>query len=182
MSALATTQETIDYAKFSIGLCANYNSAGVLWGARLTPRSPVTIAIVTDALEWALDGGAVDTVDLRQMANYLTWLIGKFGMEAKYIISGGGGGVVVPPSGVTIVSPIKITGNDFVSATEWQGANSDGITIRSYYTLQVFYNDVQRFLNEGDEWERTSTGINILISGFDAITYPDVILYIYISP
>lgn len=57
MAALPTILETIDYADLAIGLCANDNARGALYGKRLTaPSSPVTQAIVTDALRWLYAG------------------------------------------------------------------------------------------------------------------------------
>lgn len=99
MPALPTIPLTITYAKVAIGLCAIDNAKGVLWGKRLTaPSSPITQSIVKDALTWAYEGGAVDADQLRQMANYLIWLINPYGITAQYIVSNtSGGGSVVPP-------------------------------------------------------------------------------------
>ena len=74
---------------------------------------------------------------------------------------------------------------DFVDATNWNGANSYGQPILPNYTLQVFWNDVNRFLEQGTEWVRTTNGIQILnngttITGFDA-SVNDYVFYIYIS-
>lgn len=101
MAALPSISDTIDYADLAIGYCANDNAKGVLFGKRLTaPSSPVTQAIVTDALRWAYQGGAVAATTLREMANYLWWLINPYGLTAQAVISGGGGGgTVVPGTG-----------------------------------------------------------------------------------
>lgn len=112
MAALNTISETIDYADLGLGYCANYNSEGNLFGGRLSPRSPVTIAIVTDALRWGAAGGAQSTATLRNMANYLWWLIGVFGLRAKQEITGGGGG------GGTVLPPGGTRGNYFVIIAE----------------------------------------------------------------
>ena len=65
---------------------------------------------------------------------------------------------------------IKITGENFISATAWAGSNNEGVGILPSYSLKVFFNDASRYLDEGVDWERTSTGINILMPGFDATT------------
>jgi hypothetical protein len=75
---------------------------------------------------------------------------------------------------------VNIGCTNFADATNWQGNNSDNIAILSSYTLQVFANFVARYLEEGVEWQRTSSGVEILIPGFDAITN-DYEFYIFIS-
>lgn len=113
MAALPTIPETITYADISVGLSANYQGEGVLWGRRVQPVcSPITLAIVTDALRWGNSGGAQTAELLRNIRNYLVWLMNPFGMEAQAIIAGGGGGSVVPGGGVGYVYtelPVTIT-------------------------------------------------------------------------
>lgn len=164
MAALPTISETIDIADLSLGYCANYNSDGALYGARLAPRSPVTIAIVTDALRWANDGGAESVTDLREIANYLIWLIGRFGMEAKATISGGGGGgSVVPATGANIY-PFIITSANF---------ESDGV---SYNDSRIIGDNLSLFIDEyNQQWLTaptyfvyTATGFRIIADGFNA--------------
>jgi hypothetical protein len=106
--AIATIQETIDRGKLSIGYAANDNSKGALFGARLnSPKSPVTLAMVTDALEWARDGGATSDDENREIANYLIWLCGKYGMQAQFTLGDtSGGGSLTPGGGSTLLNPI----------------------------------------------------------------------------
>jgi len=129
MSAQPTIPLMIDYADLAIGLCANDNAKGVLWGKRLTaPSSPITQSIVNDALRWAYEGGAVSATEQRQMANYLWWLINPYGLAAEYIISNtsGGGSVVPTPS----TRPLPL---DFiVSSTSAVPTGSTGISIPAY--------------------------------------------------
>lgn len=100
MAALPTIPDTIDYADLAIGLCANNNGLGALYGKRIAaPSSPVTQTIVNDALRWAYEGGAVPASQLRQMANYVVWLTSPYFSTAKSIITGGGGGGSVVPGG-----------------------------------------------------------------------------------
>ena len=133
MAALPTILETISYAKLAIGLCAIDNSKGQLFGKRLTaPSSPLTQSIVKDALEWGYDGAAVPPTELREMANYLLWLINPYGITAQYIINNtSGGGSVVPPSSarpepldfvVSASSPIP-TGSSTITVPAYKGWN-----------------------------------------------------------
>ena len=101
--AIATIAEAITRDSISIYLAANDNSKGALYGRRIAaPTSPVTIAIVTDALTWANDGGAVSAANLRQMANYSIWLTGTYGLEATVISGGSSGGTVIPIGGGSV--------------------------------------------------------------------------------
>lgn len=128
MAALPTIAQTIDYADLAIGLCANNNAKGQLFGRRIaSPSSPVTQAIVTDALRWAYDGGAVSSTDLREMANYLIWLTQSYFLTAKNLIAGGGGGSVVP-SGAARPEPLDF----IVSGSSPVPTGASGLTIAAY--------------------------------------------------
>lgn len=96
--AIPTIPQTIARGDISIYLAANNNSVGALYGGRLSPVSALTIAIVTDALRWGYNGGAQTAQSLREVANYLIWLTGKYGQQAEYILNGSGGGTVIPIS------------------------------------------------------------------------------------
>lgn len=162
MAALPTIALTIDYADLSIGLCANNNAKGSLFGRRIaSPSSPVTMAIVTDALRWANDGGAVSATDLRAMANYLWWLINPYGLTAKYLISGGGGGTVVPSSSSS-ARPLPLDFQVSVSSTIPTG--STGITINSYVGWNV------NFSRGGIEQNTTDIGDGSSYFGWDRTT------------
>ncbi len=114
-------------------------------------------------------------------SNYLYALCAPYNQQAAYILNNQASGSIVNPSAPSLIkSPIRITSENFVDATNWEGSNSDGISILPSYTLQVFANFVARYLEEGTEWERTATGINILLSGFDSQTQ-DYEFYIFIS-
>lgn len=47
-----TVPQIIDFGRISVPLSANYVADGSLFGKRLSTTSPITIAIVTDALNW----------------------------------------------------------------------------------------------------------------------------------
>lgn len=162
--AIATITQAIVRGEISIYLSGNDNAKGALYGGRIAaPGSPVTIAIVTQALAWGFDGGAQTDQDLREMANYLIWLIGFYGQQAQVIDEGAGGGTVIPPSD-GVLTPITISGPDFSTATEWDYPSYAG------KSLTVFSNGISRYLTAGSEWEYTSGGINILVPGFDSAT------------
>lgn len=102
MSALLTIPEIITVGDVSIYFSGNDNASGVLFGKRLSsPKSPVEIAALTDALRWQyedlLTNNDVSQDDtLRGTANYLVWMCGRYGLQAQGIIAGSGGGSVIP--------------------------------------------------------------------------------------
>ena len=160
MAALPTIAQTIEYADVAIGLCANNNAKGALFGRRVaSPSSPVTQAIVTDALRWAYEGGAVDADTLREMANYLTWLTQSYFLTAKYLVSGGGGGTVVPSAGVR-PQPLDFQ----VSGTSIIPTGGSGLTINSFigWNLQFTRGGIGQYTtNIGDgssyySWDRVT--------------------------
>lgn len=125
---MLTISETIVVGDISSALAANDNSAGALFGKRLaSPTSPVTIRMVADALQWAVDGGNVSDADLRGIANYLIWLCGKYAFEAENIIGAGGSVSTLIPGALR---PARI---DFtVSATSYFPTGSTGGSISSF--------------------------------------------------
>lgn len=186
--SIATTIQAIERGDISTYLSANYVSNGALFGARKAPISPVTIAIVTDALRWGYEGGAQTDQSVRNTTNYLVWLTGFFGQQAQAIIDGGGdGGTVIPGTAAPIKSPIMITGSMFATSLGWEGANNDGMVILPSYSLQVFWNGLNRYLIEGYEWARTAKGFDIIVNGetitaFDALgANATDIFFIFIS-
>ena len=123
------------------------------------------------------------SASLINSTNYAYALCGAYSLKGLYILKNGinGGNVVINPVQTAIQSPIMITSANFADATNWNGANDYGITIQPYYTLQVFADSLnQRFLIQGQQWERTLQGVEITIPGFDATT-DDYTFYIYIS-
>lgn len=164
MAAQPSISETIEYADVAIGLCANDNALGTLFGKRLTaPSSPVTQAIVCDALRWARDGGVVAAGQLRQMANYLLWLINPYGLTAKQLISGGGGGTVIPPPSVTIFPFIITSANFEVDGVSYNNPNIVGVS------LSIFIDEYnQQWLTAPGSFVYTATGIKVVAVGFDA--------------
>lgn len=105
MSFLPTIPETISIGDGTTYLMANDEALGALFGKRLIKQSsPAFIAIVTDALRWEYDSlPSNDT--LRGTANYLIWLSGAYGLEARGLT--GGGSVIPITPGAGIPDPIR---------------------------------------------------------------------------
>ena len=100
MATILSIADIIEVGRASTYLSANYTSRASLYGGiNIKPVPPVQIAFVTDALDWANDGGAETAASLRSTANYLYWLCGKFQLQAQNIINGAGGGTVSPTPG-----------------------------------------------------------------------------------
>ncbi len=178
-----TVQQKLNIAEISQYLCSVDIMKGGLYANGIDYMHPLKIMSARKSIQNRYDRDPSDTT-LEGTSNYMLSLCYKW-LSAAQVINAGGGST---NSGVVqiIKSPLPITGADFATSTAWNGTNSDGITIRSTYTLQIFWNDIQRFLKEGTEWVRTSTGFYIIdngvtINGFDAISNPDYSFYIYIS-
>ena len=125
--------------------------------------------------------GQVEDPSITSTSNYLYALCAPYSLKASYIINNFTNGGTSPTSGLTsIVSPLRITQDDFANATQWNGANSINQVIYSSYRLQVFANFISRYLTEDTEWVRTANGINVIMPGFDA-TANDYEFYIDIS-
>jgi hypothetical protein len=174
-----TTLQIINIAKVSQYLADEAASKGSLFTPNIDKMLGQKLYVVRKDLEWLYNLDPTN-VDLFPIQTYLYNMCDA--RATAIVLAGGSGGSGVVPGTVTVVpSPIRITGANFTSATAWDGANSNGITIQSTYTLQVFWNDIPRFL-EPSEWTRTATGITVNIAGFDATTTNiDSVFYIYIS-
>ena len=183
-----TVQNKIDITKISQYLSLVDVGKSGLFGKRLDQELPYKIYMERFGPDWKAyyeyqmpqvepSKGLIDAV------NYSYALCGSYSLKALYILKNGvnGGNVVINPVTQAIQSPIMITSADFADATHWNGENSYGITIQPYYALQVFADSLnQRFLIQGQQWERTLQGIEITIPGFD-VTVDDYTFYIYIS-
>ncbi|MEN6463267.1 MAG: hypothetical protein ABFC94_18095 [Syntrophomonas sp.] len=82
----------------------NDEANGALFGQRLVKKtSPTMIAIITDAIRWTYDTDPTNDT-LRGTANYLIWLCGAYGLQAR-ALSGGGTVTPINPGGLM---PAKI--------------------------------------------------------------------------
>jgi hypothetical protein len=108
---------------------------------------------------------------LQGTANYLFSICAPYSFRASAIINNGQGGTVVSPISVnSIISPIRITSINFATYNEWNGNNSYNQPILPSYKLQIFANFIARYLIQDVEWVRTTTGVKILLDGFNATT------------
>ncbi len=159
--SIATIQETIDRGNISIYLSANDNSKGGLFSPRLAaPGSAVSIALITDALTWGYEGGAQSDINVREMANYLIWLIGIYGQEAQYIIDNTSGGGTITPSGDTVFFPFYINSSNF---------ESDGVT---YLNSKIAGTNISLFINEYSQQFFPGTEFTYVAGGGFVITAP----------
>jgi hypothetical protein len=99
--------QTINVGKLATGLAINSVAKGALFGGKLAPNSPLTMAMVTSALEWGNSAGQ-DAEDLRGLADYAYWIYGKQGLQAQYLIGISSGGGTVVPGGGTSTLPSTI--------------------------------------------------------------------------
>lgn len=130
-----TIAQTIRNGNLSVPLCANYNSKTALFsgGALAAPKSPVLIKMITDALSWMYDGGNYDAQEMAQVANYLIWCMGKFGLIASGITGSGGSVSPITPGTTTpsrqdfvvSASSYLITGATSATLTAFIGFNID---------------------------------------------------------
>lgn len=145
MASTLSIPQIIQLGKVSSYLAANYSNEQSLYvGSLIQPVSPVQISFVTDGLEWAYDGGAQSTEDLREVANYLYWICGKFQLEAQNIIYGPGGGTVIPITpGAGIPNPLdfEVTVSSFISA----GETTKNIPQFIGYNVDFFRNSLTQY-------------------------------------
>lgn len=183
--ALLTIPQKIDIGKLSVAYAiVDILKSGYVGGG-VDLDLPRKIYCVTKNCNWLYSLSPSDS-SLTATASYLIQLCGKYYLQANAAISSGG--TPVTPGIVQIVpSPIMITGSLFSSALSWTGTNNDSLTILPSYTLQVFWNGLNRFLVKDYEWSRTLTGFDIIINGvtitdFNGLTTNATdIFYIFIS-
>jgi len=183
-----TILNKIDITKISQYLSLVDVGKSGLFGKRLDQELPYKIYLERFGPDWKADYEFQQQIQdpsegLTDGVNYSYALCGSYSLKALFILKNGvnGGNVVINPVTQAIQSPIMITSANFADATHWNGDNNYGIVIQPYYVLQVFADSLnQRFLIQGQQWERTLQGIEITIPGFDA-TVDDYTFYIYIS-
>lgn len=173
-----TVAQKLNIAEVSQYLCVVDSEKGGLYSGGNDVKHLAKLASIRKSVQNRYNRSPSDTT-LEGTSNFMLAFCFKWLSAAQVInLPGGttGGGSVQ-----YIKSPLPITGTDFTTSTSWNGINADGIVIQPTYTLQVFWNDIQRFLQEGTEWTRTATGVTINMAGFDAVANPTYSLYIYIS-
>lgn len=107
--------------------------------------------------------------------NYLWELMGKYGVRAENYQAESTTSYVPPIPVSAEVKPylIPVVGSQFTDATHYD--NPDIVGKR----LAIYWNDISRYLF-ANEFELTSTGVNITAVGFDALNSPTYELFIYI--
>lgn len=150
MSVLATIPQTITIGDGTTYLMGNDEANGALFGQRLVKKtSPLMIAIVTDAIRWTYDTDP-NNETLRGTANYLIWLCGAYGLQARAL---SGGGTVTPINpGNAMPSKIEFYVNDTDSLI-LDGGNTMTLPIAWLgYDLLVFKTGVeQTVLTDGTD-------------------------------
>jgi hypothetical protein len=171
---LLSINDTITVGDISTELALNYNSKQSLFNGVIAPISPIRIAMVTDALRWGNEAGQ-DATNLRGLANYLIWLCGAFGLEARAKL-GLGGGNVISGSGQagTTIFPIVVTAANF---------EVDGITLNDPRIVGVNLfivpkNFVQEQLFAPTWFTYTATGI-VLANGLNANDFESITIEKY---
>ena len=103
---------------------------------------------------------------------YLWEIMGRYGIQAQGL-SGGGGSAPSPTPSQWF--PIYLTQANFTTATFYPNANIFGNNIA------IFMNEINRYLDPLTEFSVSTTGVTILIPGFDALTntYTFVIEKVY---
>lgn len=160
-----TVLQKINIAKLSQGYALEAIVKGGLYGNGIDLNLSRKLYCIRKNVEWLYNLDSSDTT-LTATSNYLISLCYNVFLANNNIP----GGTVAPiaPT-ISIKSPIMITGSLFTSALSWDGINNDGINILAAYTLQVFWNGANKFLDEDVDWTRTSTGFDLIPNG---ITIP----------
>lgn len=141
------------------------------YGGGIDFQLPRKIYCLRKSIQWLYDLSSGDST-LTGTTNYLIALCGKYAIQAQAAISGGS--IIPPYQPNPFIYLIPITGAQFADST-----NYNDIRIVDK-TLQIFWNDINRFLDPITEFAMTPTGVNILVPGFDAVANPSYILKIYI--
>lgn len=155
-----TTQQQIDIGKICQVLAANELQGGKKVGATLDTRLPSLLNIVTDTLE-DLYTLSPSNADVPIIGDYLISICRNQPKAQAYTA---GSGSVAPVNNQQSF-PIYITQDDFTSATFYPNANLFG------YSIVIFVNELNRYFFVNTDFTVSSTGLTILIPGFDATTY-----------
>jgi hypothetical protein len=184
-----TPQAILDIARVSQYMVANDQQRRGLLSGGTDPRWSRMLYVEKGSLEWIL-GLSPSHATVEKTAYYVYALCGKWAllaqaaMRAAGVVPGGGttsdGSVINPETGSAVAFDfeylIPIKGTDFATATTYNDTRIVG------HSLQVFWNEVNRYLEWGSEIGYTDTGIEILIDGFDAATtHSDATFKIYIK-
>lgn len=180
-----TVLQKIDIGRVCSILASDELNSGTIQGGALDKGLPIQLYACTEGLEMLYDLDSVNA-DLEIIGNDLISKCRHYARAVSLIQSGGTNPDISTPT--IIVSPIPITGADFASALSWTGTNHNGINVLAAYGIQVFWNSLSRFLQEGYEFTRTATGFDIIVNGVTITAFNSQVenltdqFYIFISP
>ncbi|HXU25764.1 MAG TPA: hypothetical protein VN698_00925 [Bacteroidia bacterium] len=167
---MPTNAVILDNAPASCVLAGNDIANGSLFGQRIDPLLAQKIYSTFFVINkiYGLDPtyNGMDAACL-----YLWELMNKYGIRAMGY--SGSGSIIPPTPSGSFTYLIPITGADFSVATNYNNPKIVG------KILQIFWNDINRYILSS-EYNQTSTGVDILIPGFDATANPTYELLIYI--
>lgn len=159
-----TVTDIIDYAKLCQYISSNAISNSGLYGGGEDFLLPRKLYCVRKNVEWMYDRDPSDST-LFETSRYLYALCNKYIFKAKSIVNHGGSVSPVLPDDSDCTGLVYITAPDF---------EADGVTVyRADWdgkALQIFFNNINRFIIP-PEWQYVAGGgFKILIPGFDANT------------
>jgi|ERR1039457_13487 hypothetical protein len=164
-----TIPQIVVLAKISQYLYNNDQAQGVLYGQVIDPEIGKKLYIIRRDVEDVYNLNP-NYAGLQGAANFLLGLCDL----RSYGITGSGGSVSpIFPIGGNGVYLIPITGASFTDATHYDN------TLIVGKNLAIFWNDINRFLYN-TEYAATSSGVQIIAAGFDAVANPTYDLLIYI--
>ncbi len=157
---MATITTILQAAPIANVLASNKAAEGSLFGGNIQPSLPITIFSVNKVLKKIYDNDPTYS-GLYETSQRLWELCGRFGLQASAYTGGGGSSSSITP---TSNFPIYITQADFTTTTFYPNTSLWGNTI------MVFLNEINRYLDPATEFTYDTTGLTILVPGFDADT------------
>lgn len=181
---MPTVARTIDIARVSQFLSSHdVVVQQITRGGAVDEMHPIKLYIERMILQWIYEEDN-DYDGLQAVADYVYALCGRYIWDAIAILDGDSGGQVAPATGGSDFSfkyLIPITAADFADADSYDNPLIAGRAV------QVFWNNINRYLEIGTELIYTATGFNIFIddgSGGNSFnsqtTNSDAVMKIYI--
>jgi len=157
---MPTVTTILQTAPIANVLASNKAAEGSLFGGNIQPSLPLTIYSVNKILKKIYDNDPLYD-GLYETAQRLWEITGRWGIQAQAYTGGGGSAGGITP---TTNFPIYITQADFTSPTFYPNTSLWGNLI------MVFLNEINRYLTPTTEFTYDTTGLTILVPGFDADT------------
>lgn len=163
---MPTVARILELAPMACVLSANNIARRQLFGGSVDTLNPLKIYNVYKILKHVFDKDP-NYEGLQARCNYLYEIMKRWAIAAAAIVDGNNGGSVAPitPSQSGIY-PFVITSSDFeADGTSYNNPDIVGDN------LMIFINEwTQQWLFATDSFVYTATGIQIVLSGFDAST------------